>query len=89
MSMDTDMNFYRSLFTDGRVITLPDQNPIHCHSYHGPLPLLLSLIMLRCSLAVVLLILESPIIVVSCEGNKRNTPEGGSDQEMDITIVWA
>jgi hypothetical protein len=38
---------------------------------------------------VVLLILESPIIVVSCEGNKRNTPEGGSDQEMDITIVWA
>jgi hypothetical protein len=54
--MGTGMNFYpwvrvqvqistRSLFADGRVITLPDLNPTHCHPYprpatiKGPLPL--------------------------------------------------
>jgi hypothetical protein len=40
--MGTSMNFYpwvrvqiftRSLFTGGRVITLPDPNPTRCHSY--------------------------------------------------------
>jgi hypothetical protein len=40
--MGTGMNFYpwiwvqistRNLFADGRVITLPDLNSTHCHSY--------------------------------------------------------